>query len=71
MDGYIDLKKQGKKKFNQIELKKRGKLVHKSEETKKVQQKSLKYFMKGMKKLSNFLMNILKLYLRLNLKQNM
>ena len=44
--------------------------MHKSEETKKVQQKTLKYFMKGMKKLSNFLMNILKLYLRLNLKQN-
>ena len=44
--------------------------MHKSEETKKVQQKTLKYFIKGMKKLSNFLMNILKLYLRPNLKQN-
>ena len=64
-------KKQKKIKKNISDINEIVKGGRKSEEETSAIKKILKHFTNNQKKLSNSLMNILKLYLKLNIKQNM
>ena len=64
-------KKQKKIKKNISDINEIVKGGRKSEEKTSAIKKILKHFTNNQKKLSNCLMNILKLYLKLNIKQNM
>ena len=64
-------KKQKKIKKNISDINEIVKGGRKSEEETSAIKKILKHFTNNQKKLSNCLMNILKLYLKLNIKQNM